>query len=341
MWALGSLKATGVVASLVVIASATAVASVPRSTTEAVAQERAAITDAAEATANLPAILPGPDTLTATAADYKSARHQQTVGPDEPKNAKAAKKKAKKKSAKSEAPPTNTGPIPTATSPKSGRIQALVKKHFPASQLGNAMAVAACESGHSDAVGAVNNDGTVDWGVFQLNDGGTLQGSLSAIGVSYGSKAQAQKIALDTETNVKAAASIYASRGWAPWVCAYKIRIVASLYGNSPGPMNGKFDDWGKPTVSVPTVPVGPAPARKTPSDTAKPTKPPTKSPSASPKPSKSPKPTSPTAAPRNSAPPAPTPSASKPSDRTPTQAPAQPVPATSQQPAEATPSLP
>ena len=337
MWALGSLKATGVVASLVVLASATAVASVPRSTTEAVAQERAAVSDVAAAPANLPTILPGPETLTATAAAYKSARHLDAVGPDEPKNAKAAKKKAKAKSAKAEPAPTNTGPIPTATSPKSGRIQALVKKHFPASQLGNAMAVAACESGHSDAVGAVNNDGTVDWGVFQLNDGGTLQGSLSAIGVPYGTKGEAQKIALDTETNVKAAASIYASRGWAPWVCAYKIRIVASLYGNTPGPMNGKFDDMGKPTVSVPTVPVGPAPSQKKP--VAKESPRPSKSPAKSPKPTKSAKPASPTASPAPSAVPNPKASepATQPAPATPTVAPAPKAPVPAQPPATTT----
>jgi hypothetical protein len=317
MRASGPVKSAVIAVSLVVAASATAVASVPRSTVDSVAQDRAAITDAAAA-ATLPDFAPGPETALLTAAQIKSARSGLTAELENPQKSKA-QKKAKAKSSKKESPLTNTGPIPTASSASSGRIQRLVKTYFPASQLGNAMAVAACESGHSDAVGAVNNDGTVDWGVFQLNDGGTLQGSLNVIGASFDSKAQAQKLALNTETNVKAAASIYASRGWAPWVCAYKIRIVASLYGNSPGPMAGKFDDMGNPTVSVPTIPVGPAPTQpkltkepkpkasdsaKSPSSTDTPTK----------KPTKPAKPSTP-----------PAPSATSPA--TPSQVPPQPVP--------------
>lgn len=158
------------------------------------------------------------------------------------------------------APGALAGAIPTtSTTPKSGQIQALVRKYFPADEVGNAMAVAACESGHSDAIGARNSDGTTDWGVFQLNDGGTLQGSLRAVGVPFGSTTEAQKAALRTEVNVRAAASIYADRGWAPWVCAYKIGVVSSLYGSAPGPMYGKFDKWGKPTVPMPVIDVGPA----------------------------------------------------------------------------------
>lgn len=212
--------------------------------------------------------------------------------------------------------PTTGGAIPTTqVTAKTRQIQSLVKKYFPADQLGNAMAVSACESGHSDAKGAVNSDGTIDWGVFQLNDGGTLQGSLDAIGVSYSSTAEAQKRALDTATNVKAAASIYAERGWGPWVCAYKIGVVSALYSSTPGPMDGKFDAWGKPTVNVPVVTVDPGanndpspvdkpngtkpkpkPTKKPePKPTAKPTSKPTPSrtPSASPKPTQSQRPTS------------------------------------------------
>lgn len=156
------------------------------------------------------------------------------------------------------------GPIPTvAVTPKTKQVRSLIRKHFPDSQIGNAMATAACESGHADAVGALNSDGTRDWGVFQLNDGGTLQGSLSAIGVSYSSTAQAQKLALNTEINIRAAAKIYATRGWSPWVCAYKIRIVAGLYASAPGPMYGKFDTFGRPTIPVPIVEVGPSPGGK------------------------------------------------------------------------------
>ena len=187
-------------------------------------------------------------------------------------------------------------PIPTtAKTAKSAEIQRLIKRYFPQSQLGNAMAVAACESGHSDAIGAVNNDGTRDWGAFQLNDGGTLQGALHAIGEDFSSTEEAQKLALNTEINVRAAARIYEARRWAPWVCAYKIGVVGSLYGNDPGPMNNKFDEWGKPTVPVPQIPVSapdPEPS-KSPKATREPkptaTKKPPPSGTASPSPSATP----------------------------------------------------
>jgi hypothetical protein len=190
---------------------------------------------------------------------------------------------------------TTGGPIPTTdVTGKTRQIQALVRKYFPSDQLGNAMAVSACESGHSDAKGAVNSDGTIDWGVFQLNDGGTLQGALDAIGVPYSSTAEAQQLALKTETNVEAAAQIYAAQGWAPWVCAYKIGVVAGLYSNTPGPMDGKFDEWGKPTVSVPVITVDPGanndpvPPTPQPKPTRKPGRTSDENPTPTPTPSKS-----------------------------------------------------
>lgn len=195
-------------------------------------------------------------------------------------------------------PVTTGGPIPTTdVTGKTREIQGYVRKYFPEDQLGNAMAVSACESGHSDAKGAVNSDGTIDWGVFQLNDGGTLQAALDSIGVTYSSTAEARQLALKTEINVKAAAQIYAGRGWAPWVCAYKIGVVGGLYSNTPGPMDGKFDQWGKPTVDVPVIPVDPganndpAPPPPDPKPTKDPKPKPSTSPSPQPKPSKTPAP--------------------------------------------------
>lgn len=228
------------------------------------------------------------------------------------------------------------GPIPTtAVTTTSREIQSLVKKYFPADQLGNAMAVAACESGHSNARGAQNSDGTTDWGVFQLNDGGTLQSSLDAIGVSYSSTAEARQLAMKTEINVRAAASIYGSRGWAPWVCAYKIGVVAGLYSNAPGPMDGKFDAWGKPTVDVPVVNVDPG-ANNDPDPDPKPTR----TPKPDPTPTRTPKP-DPTPTPSRTPSPKPTKSPSQ-SPVPPTTAPASPSqPQAPSQPAGQQPSQP
>lgn len=222
---------------------------------------------------------------------------------------------------------SNGGAIPTTdATPKSQEIQSLIRKHFPADQLGNAMAVSACESGHSDAKGAVNSDGTIDWGAFQLNDGGTLQASLDAIGVSYSSTAEARQLALDTAINVRAAAQIYAERGWAPWVCAYKIGVVAGLYSNTPGPMDGKFDAWGKPTVSVPVITVDPG-ADNDPAPAPKPKPDTTKAPKPEPTPTRTPKPE-----PTDSRTPSP-----RPSQTTPAPAPSQVSPPATESPAPLT----
>ncbi len=137
-------------------------------------------------------------------------------------------------------------PVPVAKKIVSQKqLLALVKKNFPADQVGNAMAVAQCESGQRSIVGSTNPDGTTDWGIFQLNDAGTLQGSLRGIGVKFADTRAAQVAALNPTTNVKAAGAIYRDRGWSPWVCAYKQQIVASLYSNEKGPMYGRYSAVG------------------------------------------------------------------------------------------------
>lgn len=145
-------------------------------------------------------------------------------------------------------PTAGLGITPTIVS--QADVLKLVKKYFPADQVGNAMAVASCESGQQSIKGEVNSDGTTDWGIFQLNDGGTLQSSLTGIGVKYKDVQDAAHLAMNAETNVRAAAWIMYQRGWAPWTCAYKQQIVAALYSNTPGPMYGKFTAIGVATTS-------------------------------------------------------------------------------------------
>jgi hypothetical protein len=237
-------------------------------------------------------------------------------------------------------PPTPAAEPPAASAPTrtisyrpgpsihTEAVLALVVEHFPADQIGNAMAVSRCESGHSNAIGALNSNGTRDWGVFQLNDGGTLQAALQRIGVAYASTAEAQRLALDAETNIRAARSIYDSRGWAPWVCAHKTGIVAALYTRTPGPMDGRYDERGligtvdlartspdsgatlpTPTLPTPTKPAvaSPTPASKPPSPSPSAAQPP--KPAASPTGSPTPSPTGSAAAPSPSQqqPPSPT----------------------------------
>ena len=142
--------------------------------------------------------------------------------------------------------PSGGGSTPEAAPTNTQQVLRYVRKYFPASEVGNAMAVSRCESGHANRVGRTNPNGTHDYGVFQLNDGGTLQAALRSIGEGTSSIDAAHRKGLDAEINVRAAHAIWEARGWQPWVCAAKLKIVAGLYQRTPGPMSGKYDDYGR-----------------------------------------------------------------------------------------------
>jgi hypothetical protein len=95
-------------------------------------------------------------------------------------------------------------PVPTPAD-----VAALIDQAFPPGARQQALAIAWCESRlEADVVGTRNANGTRDWGVFQLNDGGTLQ-HLDGTPQS----------ALDAEWNVLAARRLYDEEGFAPWTC--------------------------------------------------------------------------------------------------------------------------
>jgi len=125
------------------------------------------------------------------------------------------------------------------------QVLRLVVKYFPAKQVGNAMSVAGCESFYSAQKSAANTDGSTDWGIFQLNDNGTLQTALKNLGLPSASLKERQLAVLDSETNVRAAAQIWVTEGWAPWTCSAKNAIVAKLYTNEPGVNYSEFNRWG------------------------------------------------------------------------------------------------
>ncbi len=143
-------------------------------------------------------------------------------------------------------PDAGTGEQPSGGTTTAAAVLALVQKYFPGDEVTNAMAVARCESGLRNAVGAVNGNGTRDYGIFQINDGGTLQAALRRIGETYADISEARVKALDSELNVRMAVVLWEARGWQPWVCAAKKKIVAGLYERAPGPMYGKYDEWGR-----------------------------------------------------------------------------------------------
>lgn len=92
-----------------------------------------------------------------------------------------------------------------------------IHQAFPASQHNNAVRVAKCESSlNPKAINRKNKNGTVDYGLFQLNSGGTMQ----SVGVTAHS-------AMNPYVNAKAAARLWKQRGWGPWVCARKLGIIS------------------------------------------------------------------------------------------------------------------
>lgn len=91
------------------------------------------------------------------------------------------------------------------------RIRAI----WPDGTQDKAIRVARCESGLNPiAVGGPNGNGTLDFGVFQFNDGGTLQEYLPGA-----TRAEKVDNALLAEANIRAALQLYRARGWQPWAC--------------------------------------------------------------------------------------------------------------------------
>lgn len=128
---------------------------------------------------------------------------------------------------------------PTATTAWTGTpdatVHALIVRYFPANQVANADRVSLCESGQRSVSSKPNSNGSRDHGIFQLNDGGTLQSLLGQLGQNRSDIA----LALNPDLNVRAAALLYSQRGWQPWTCAAKLGIVAGLWSAQPGPTAG------------------------------------------------------------------------------------------------------
>jgi peptidoglycan hydrolase-like protein with peptidoglycan-binding domain len=94
-------------------------------------------------------------------------------------------------------------------------IATLIRSIWPDGSEEKAIRVARCESSLNPiSVGGPNTNGTLDVGVFQFNDGGTLQAYLP--GSTSLAKVDA---ALHAPDNIRAALALYRDRGWQPWSC--------------------------------------------------------------------------------------------------------------------------
>lgn len=85
------------------------------------------------------------------------------------------------------------------------QVQSLINSTF-GSAAATALKVARCESSDNEIAINRNTNGSRDYGIFQLNDGGTLQG----LGGTPHS-------ALYASSNIAMAHTLYLQRGWQPW----------------------------------------------------------------------------------------------------------------------------
>jgi hypothetical protein len=141
-------------------------------------------------------------------------------------------------------------------------MAAIIRLYFPPAQWDNAIRIANCESRLNPGSIGTNDNGTRDYGLFQFNDGGTLQGWLRTTGEDPTNIAKA----LDPHWAARAAAMKVARDGnWGQWSCAHtpygKRTYGLSIVSLSPKEVEtGKIDySWqesGSGDTSVSYQPV-------------------------------------------------------------------------------------
>jgi hypothetical protein len=119
----------------------------------------------------------------------------------------------------------------------------LIRSKFPRSEWDNALAVAECESHFQALAVNVNTNRTRDLGLFQINDGGTLQ----ELG---GTEAPA----FDPVWNVDAAYRLWRSYGWIRWTCAFRVGILDPDLTSTSGASSTTATTRPPTRVSSPTT---------------------------------------------------------------------------------------
>ena len=148
------------------------------------------------------------------------------------------------------ATPAADGPDPRAVAASSDpmpedQVLALIREFFPGAEANRAIAVARCESSlRTNAVGGPNSNGSYDYGLFQFNDGGTIQEILPRIGYS-GTLSEQIEWVLDGRINTQAARELWRQRSWQPWWCAHKLGIMAGGWSFERGPNWDSYDSNG------------------------------------------------------------------------------------------------
>ncbi len=140
-----------------------------------------------------------------------------------------------------------TVPVDPEAAPTPEDVQLAIMTAWPPELRDTATTIADCESGLNPLAAHVNPNLSIDYGLFQLNDG--INGVHSTLGGLGGTP----ELALDLNWNAQHAYTLFLQRGWEPWSCAkaFGLLLTAPEPGRYPLP---PFDDVPTTTTEPPTT---------------------------------------------------------------------------------------
>src|SRR6266851_5172133 len=120
-----------------------------------------------------------------------------------------------------------TVPVDPEAAPTPEDIKLAIMTAWPPELRDTATTIADCESGLNPLAAHVNPNLSIDYGLFQLNDG--INGVHSTLGGLGGTP----ELALDLNWNAQHAYTLFLERGWEPWSCAKAFGLL--LTAPEPG----------------------------------------------------------------------------------------------------------
>jgi hypothetical protein len=140
-----------------------------------------------------------------------------------------------------------TVPLDPKAAPTPDDIKLAIMTAWPPELRDTATTIADCESGLNPLAAHVNPNLSIDYGLFQINDG--INGVHSTLGGLGGTP----ELALDLNWNAQHAYTLFLQRGWEPWSCAKALGLLLTPPepGRYPLP---PFDDVPTTTTLPPTT---------------------------------------------------------------------------------------
>jgi hypothetical protein len=140
-----------------------------------------------------------------------------------------------------------TVPVDPKAPPTPDDIKLAIMTAWPPELRDTATTIATCESGLNPLAAHVNPNLSIDYGLFQINDGiNGVHSTLAGLGGT-------PELALDLNWNAQHAYTLFLQRGWEPWSCAkaFGLLLTAPEPGRYPLP---PFDDVPTTTTIPPTT---------------------------------------------------------------------------------------